>query len=730
MPISYDADKQIFKLDTNSTSYCMQILEGGILAHLYYGQHLVDSDLSYLVRYKDRGFSGNPEGFFGRRSFSLDTIPQEYSGFNVGDYRSPSVHILRSNGSSETDFRYKAHHIAQGKYSLKDLPASWGKEGETLEITLVDPVSGAQATLLYGVFADKDILTRAVRIANPGKDRLRLQRAMSVCIDFPHSEFELLDLPGRYAMERQLQRSPLVMGKQCIESIRGASSHHMNPFMALLSPETTSHNGDCYGFSLVYSGNFLGEAEVSHAGTTRLTLGVNPMDFSWELAPGGSFDTPEVVMAYTNKGLNGMTQLYHRFFRENLLSPHWSDTPRPVVLNNWEATYFDFSTEKLIPIAKAAKEIGVDVFVLDDGWFGKRNSDTTSLGDWETNHEKLPGGLSCLIQEIHQLGMGFGIWVEPEMVSQDSELYRAHPDWCLHAPGRYKSTSRDQLVLDMSRQEIVDYLFDKLSALLGAHPIQYVKWDFNRHLTEVSSCGRPAENQRETWHRFILGTYQLFDRLTRAFPAVLFESCSGGGGRFDAGMLYYTPQIWASDNTDALERLYIQYGTALVYPLSSISAHVSAVPNHQTQCTTPLHTRGIVAMAGGAFGYEMDLSKCSPAEKEEMKQQIIRYKKDQHLVQTGTYYSLISPYAQKDVTVWSIVSADQTSFIVSGVWQRSQAYALLQSVKLVGLLPNKQYLCAETGEAILGDTLMKAGFNLPDLSGYGAAFSYHFSVTA
>lgn len=726
MSIIYNPEKQIFKLDTASSSYILQILEGGIAAHLYYGPRLMETDVSYLVRFKDRGFSGNPEGFFGRRDFSLDTIPQEYSGFNVGDYRSPAVHILRENGSSETDFRYHSHRIYKGKYQLEGLPACREEGCETLEITMLDEVSGIETRLCYGVFEHKDIITRAAVVTNSGNRPASLLRVMSVCVDFPHSDFHLLDLPGRYPMERQVQRRPLAAGRQCAESLRGSSSHHYNPFIALLSPETTASSGECYGFSLVYSGNFTAEAEVSHAGTTRITMGIHPTDFIWQLEPGESFAAPEVVMAQSTGGINGMTQLYHRFFRENLIPERWQNSPRPVVLNNWEATYFDFTQEKLLSIAKEGKEIGVDVFVLDDGWFGSRNSDTTSLGDWDVNTQKLPGGLSALIEEIHKLGMGFGIWVEPEMISQDSELYRSHPDWCLHAPERGRSTSRDQLVLDMSRPEIVDYIFGKLHTLLSSHDIQYVKWDFNRNLCEVSSHGRPAKQQRETWHRFVLGTYSLFDRLTKAFPDVLFESCSGGGGRFDPGMLCYTPQIWTSDNTDAIDRLFIQYGTAMVYPLSSIAAHVSAVPNHQTQCVTPLSTRGIVAMGGGAFGYELDLTSCSTEEKQEMKAQIQQYKKYQHLVQNGNYYSLISPYDTKDITVWSVVSPGKDEFIVSGVKQRSQAYALLRSVRLQGLDAAALYHCEETGQTIMGDTLMKAGLNLPDMYGYGAAFCYHF----
>jgi alpha-galactosidase len=712
MGITYQPMTRTFHLQANDMSYMMQIVGCGYLAHLYWGKKTRNGGGSRKLRFVYRPFSPNP--YLSNRRFSLDTLPQEYPAYGNTDFRAPAYQVHLENGSTISDLRYKTHRIYKGKPKLKGLPATYVEhenEAETLEIVLQDRVIGLHVTLLYTVYERWNVITRSVRFDNNGFERIKLLRALSMNIDFPHADYEWLHLPGAWARERALERRPLVSGTQSVESRRGASSHQHNPFIALLQKGANEDYGEVYGFSLVYSGNFLAQIEVDQFRTTRVSMGINPFDFTWLLEPGESFQTPEVVMVYSDKGLNGMSQTYHQLYRTRLARGVYRDRQRPILINNWEATYFNFNEEKILRLAKTAAELGIELFVLDDGWFGKRDNDRSSLGDWFVDKRKLPNGLAGLAANINNMGMRFGLWLEPEMVSVDSELYRKHPDWCLHVPNRPRSEGRNQLVLDYSRKEVCDYIIQVISDVLASAPISYVKWDMNRHMTEIGSAALPPERQRETVHRYMLGLYRVMEEITSRFPYILFESCSGGGGRFDPGMLYYMPQTWTSDNTDAVARLKIQYGTSLVYPISAMGAHVSAVPNHQVHRITSLEMRGHVAMSGN-FGYELDLTKLSEEEKAIVKQQVAFYKDIRRLVQFGTFYRILSPFEGNE-TAWMFVSEDKSEAFVAYFRVLAEANAPLSFLRLKGLDPNKDYEIIGSGEVYGGDELMYAGLNVP-----------------
>ncbi|MGM9578953.1 MAG: alpha-galactosidase, partial [Evtepia sp.] len=579
---------------------------------------------------------------------------QEYSGEYTGDYRVPSLRLETDSGIRGTDLRYVSHEIRPGAYAIAGMPAAFDGDGQarTLSITLEDPAAGIQAELLYTVFPERDMIARSARIRNCGGEAVRLNKAASCCLDLPFGDWQLLHFHGRHTMERQAERVSLMNGIQTVASSRGASSHQHNPFVILCGPSATEDHGECYGLMLVYSGNHKTEIEVDQAGSTRAVMGIHDGGFSWRLLPGEVFDTPQVLLSFSDRGLTPLSQNYHKFLLRNLCRSRYALRRRPVLLNSWEAAYMDISQEKLLEIARGAKELGAELFVIDDGWFGNRDDDTRGLGDWFANEKKLPNGLLPLIRQIRDLGLQAGLWVEPEMVSEDSDLYRSHPDWALTVPGRKPTMGRSQLVLDLSREEVVDWLHDTLSRLLRENPIDYIKWDMNRNLADLYSRGLPADRQGELAHRYVLGLYDLLDRLTTEFPDVLFEGCAGGGGRFDAGMLAYCPQIWCSDNTDPISRLTIQCGTSYGYPLASMGAHVSASPNHQTGRTTPLGTRGTVAMTG-AFGYELDPARLTAKEKDQIRQQIARYRRWQDLIREGDYYRL---HQGDPFTAWQIVS--------------------------------------------------------------------------
>ena len=642
--IIYNQDNNTFILNSNNTSYILKVLDSGHLAHLYWGRRLRSTNLDYVIRSRNWGsFLANTDN---KENFMLEAIPQEYPGYGATDLRSPAVELQFSDGTSATDFRYVSHKIYQGKNKLEGLPATYtenDEEATTLEIVLKDTLKPVEIVLTYSVFKEFDAITRNVKVRNMGQEDVKILRVLSASVDFNDDNFDMIQLSGSWARERHFVRQPLRSGSQSIESRRGASSHAQNPFMALARKDTTETKGDIYGFSFVYSGNFLANVEVDMFYNSRVQIGINPFDFSWLLKENEEFQSPESVLVYSPNGMTGMSHIYHNLYGKRLARGEHRDKIRPILINNWEATYFDFNETSIKNIAKEASNLGMELFVLDDGWFGKRNNDDCSLGDWFVNEDKIKGGLGKLSKEINDMGLQFGLWFEPEMVCPVSELYEKHPDWCIHIPGRTRSEARMQLILDLSRDDVCDYIIETLSKVLSSASISYVKWDMNRNMTEIGSAKLPPERQRELPHRYMLGLYRIMEELTTAFPHILFESCSGGGGRFDPGMLYYMPQTWTSDNTDAIERLKIQYGTSLVYPNVSMGCHVSAIPNHQVHRMTPLNTRGVVAMSGN-FGYELDITKLSDEEKEMIKEQIKNYKEIRETIQFGDYYRLSSPF--------------------------------------------------------------------------------------
>lgn len=717
MPIFFDEAQNLFHLQSQNSSYIIQLVRG-YAAHVYYGRKLrQDSNLKGMLSFNERAsFSPNP--IPDDKSISLDTLPQEYPQYGSSDFRSPAYQVKLANGTRVTELAYRTHRILQGKPELKGLPAVYSEqesEAETLELELSDAVSGLTVILSYTVFADSAAITRSARIVNESGAPVELERALSASLDFADSDYDALYLSGAWARERHVQRRRLAPGVTGIGSRRGSSSHQQNPFFALLRPDANERQGEVYGVSLVYSGNFIAEAEVEQFGMTRLQIGLNPFDFSWHLEPGESFQTPEAVLVYSNEGLGGMSREYHRLYRTRLCRGQHRDRERPILVNNWEATYFDFNADKIEAIAQAGSKLGIELFVLDDGWFGRRDRDNSSLGDWFEDRRKLPGGLKDLANRVKATGLQFGLWFEPEMVSPDSDLYRSHPDWCLHVPDRRRTEAREQLVLDMSRSDVREYLYERLSDIFSTVPVTYVKWDMNRNMTEIGSSEIPADRQKEIAHRYILGLYELLERLTGEFPHILFESCSGGGGRFDPGMLYYMPQTWTSDDTDAVERLKIQYGTSLVYPVSTMGAHVSAVPNHQVERTTSLTFRGDVAMSGN-FGYELDLTKFTAEEQETAKQQIETYKEIRGLVQQGEMYRLLSPFEGNE-TSWMFVSRDRNEALLFYFKVLAEPNAPLRNVKLEGLDPEKNYCLEASGEIYGGDRLMALGLPVSSLRG-------------
>ncbi|MBR0277581.1 MAG: alpha-galactosidase, partial [Clostridia bacterium] len=639
---------------------------------------------------------------------STDILPMEYPTYGSADFRMPAFCAEYENGSSITKLEYESCKIFDGKKPLSGLPATYVEnenEAQTLEITLCDRLTGLKVILSYTAFSDFDAIVKSVRIENCGTQNINIKSVLSSTIHLFDKNYDFVHLEGAWARERHIQKRPLMNGIMQIDSKRVSSSHFHSPFLALARPNATETEGEVYGFSLVYSGNHIEQTEVDAYNMTRVNVGINPFGFNWLLEPDEEFQTPEVILTYSDKGFGQMSRTYHKLYRTRLVRGKYRDIERPVLINNWEATYFDFNEEKILNIAKKAKSVGVELIVLDDGWFGKRNSDNCSLGDWVADKNKLPNGINGLAKKVEALGMNFGLWFEPEMISLDSDLYRLHPDWCIHIDGRERTLSRNQLVLDLSRQDVRDYVVDAVSNVLKSAPISYVKWDYNRNITELGSEKLPAERQQELPHRYILGLYEVLERITSAFPDVLFEGCSSGGGRFDAGMLYYFPQYWTSDDTDAVERIYIQYGTSMVMPASTMGAHVSVVPNHQLGRITPIETRGNVAMAG-QFGYELDLNTLSDDELETVKNQIIKYKEIRETVHKGNMYRLKSPF-EENCCAWEFVKDDTVVLMYYTLFARCSLGKTC--VKLQGLCENAKYVDKETGKIYSGSYLMNGG---------------------
>ena len=723
--IVFDRTCGTFTLHTRSTTYQMKADQYGVLLHTYYGPRVGEGDLSGLIQYADRGFSPNPSEAHPRRDYSLDTLPQEYSTCGVGDYRLSSVQVEQPDGSQALDLRYAGYEIRRGKYALPGLPAFRGEDGETLSISLRDPGSGVEAELLYGVFEDYDLITRAVQIVNRGEEPVKLQRVMSLCLDFLPLDLDLITFNGAHVRERWPDRAPIRPGVQGVGSSRGMSSHQHNPFVMICEHDTGEDHGVCYGAALLYSGDFEAMAERSQFGDIRLVMGL--VQLQWTLEPGEVFAAPEAALVCSPSGFGQMSRQLHRAVRERLVRDPCQGGRRPVLINNWEATYFDFNKEKLLDIARAAAPLGIELLVMDDGWFGVRDSDTSGLGDWTVNEKKLPGGLGELVSEVRRLGMRFGLWVEPEMVSEDSELYRAHPDWALGVPGRPGSRGRGQLTLDFSRKDVREHVYAALRKVLDSAEVSYLKWDMNRCLTDVWSAALPPRRQGETRHRYVLGVYEMLENLRRDYPHMLVEGCAGGGGRFDLGMLYYTPQIWCSDNTDAIDRLRIQYGTSFCYPACCMGAHVSAVPNEQTGRVTPLETRGVAAMSG-AFGYEMDVGKCGEAEKAVIRTQVETFKTHYRLIQEGGYYRLTDPFADPELTAWAHVAPDGREALVSIVTGSGHAAPRFRLLRLKGLDPDAVYRINGGAELCRGSVLMNAGWPVPPLRGDYQSLQLHLEA--
>lgn len=709
MNIIYHETTKTFHLSNNDISYCILIAENGHPLQLYFGKKIRDrEDFSYLneraIRAASPWISEDYPGF------SLEHTRQEYPAYGTTDFRSPAFEVLQADGSRISNFSYISHTITEGKPALPGLPSTYTESPEeamTLTIHLKDEVTGLVLSLNYTIFAEGGIIARNAKFENSGKETVTLTNAASLSLDLPDSDYEWLQFSGSWARERHLKTRKLEQGIQSIGSRRGHSSSQQNPFIILKRPHTDENMGEAIGFSLVYSGNFLMQAEVDTYDTTRIYAGIHPDGFGWTLKTGESFQTPEAVMAYSSEGLNHLSQTFHTLYQTRLARGFWRDRPRPILLNNWEATYFDFDEKRLLAIASQAKELGVELFVLDDGWFGKRNNDLAGLGDWYVNTAKLESGISGLSDKIHQMGLMFGLWIEPEMVNKDSDLYRAHPDWILAAPNREASVSRHQHVLDFSRKEVVDAIYEMLVNVLDNAQIDYIKWDMNRSITECYSNGYPASQQGEIFHRYILGVYELYERLIARFPKILFESCASGGARFDPGMLYYAPQAWTSDDTDAAERLKIQYGTTFCYPPSSMGCHVSAVPNHQLNRVTPLSTRGNAAFFG-AFGYELDLNLLSEDEKQQVREQIDFVKQYREILQYGTFYRLQSPF-EDNVCAWMAVSRDKKTAIMAWFKVLNTINAPFARIRLDGLDKDTPYLCNQDGRIHYGDELMYLG---------------------
>ena len=717
MAIIYNPNKRIFTLHTKHSTYQMQVDSLGYLLHLYYGAKN-NSSMEYVLTYADRGFSGNPYAAGADRTYSLDALPQEFPTLGTGDYRNIALDIKNSRGIESTNLLYKKHEIRKGKYALPGLPAVWADEVEaqTLEIVLADENAGMEVHLLYGVLEEVDVITRSAVIRNIGTETVTIEKAAAACLDFVSGNYDVIRFYGKHAFERNVERTVLGHGTIAFGSRRGTSSHQYNPAVILAEQGTTEEAGNCYGMLMVYSGNFFCEAERDQYNQTRLLMGLNDELFSYPLAAGDTFTVPEVILSYSQNGLSALSQQYHNCIRNHVCRSKYVHMSRPVLINSWEAAYFDFTGETIVNLAKEAASLGIDMVVMDDGWFGKRDDDNSSLGDWYVNEKKLGGSLSELIRRVHEQGVKFGIWIEPEMVNEDSDLYRAHPDWAIQIPGRKPIRSRNQLLLDFSRKEVRDQVFEQICAVLDQGEIDYVKWDMNRSMADVYAGNLTYD--------YVLGVYDFMERLTSRYPDMLLEGCSGGGGRFDAGMLYYSPQIWCSDNTDAINRTRIQYGTSFFYPVSAVGAHVSAVPNHQTGRVTSFHTRGVTAMAG-TFGYELNLALLSDEEKQQVREQIASYKKYERLINEGTYWRLSDPI-HDEIAAWMSVSKEQDRALVSVVRLMAEANQAAVYVRLRGLKPKAVYLEEYSGKQYSGAALMHTGIVLPFFTHEYEAYQFSF----
>lgn len=723
--ITFNEEKKVFKLDTPKSSYVFGVEdEFGYLVHYYYGKKIKTDNVRHLA-ISDKNFL--PCENKREKMTFVDCTPFEYSTKGVGDFRTASLAIEDSKGSCASEFSYVSHKITKGKKVMDKLPSTFAEEKDcdVLEVTLEDKCLGLKLVLVYGVFNDVDAITRSVRVINEGKESIFLDRVYSMNVDFYPGEYELITLFGSWARERTIDRLPLRHGYQGVSSQRGITSAQEHPFIGLVTPETTQTQGEVYGFNFVYSGNFDASVYLNQFSAPRVSMGINPETFMWKLEVGACFECPEAVMVYSDEGLGKMTRTFHDLYRKHLIRSPYKDKKRPILINNWEATYFDFNTEKLLSIARQAAASGIEMLVMDDGWFGKRNDDNSSLGDWYVNEDKLPGGLKYLVDEVNKLGLKFGIWMEPEMVCPDSDLYRAHPDWAIQIEGREAGLCRNQYVLDITREEVLEHTWNSIKNVLSSANIEYLKWDMNRPIADVGSMGLDSDRMGEFFHRYTLAVYELQRRVTETFPKLLLENCSSGGARFDPGMLFFSPQIWCSDDTDAMERLTIQEGTALIYPLSTMGAHVSDCPNHVLGRTTDFETRGHVALAG-TFGYELDITKISDEEKAMIPKQVEMYHKYNDLVREGDYYRIASVRENGYYDSWMVKSKDDKEILLTYVSVINRANNKPFRVRLQGLDPSKEYRLEETGEVYGADVLMNAGLVMEKLWGDHKSKLYHF----
>ena len=707
----------LIHLRNDRISYVMGNLQGGILTHLYFGRRVKDYHAAAMLRRhrlaEDTSFS--------MQNCAMNRVPQEYPSDGLGDMREGALIVRRQDGTASCDLRFVSAEATEGKYGLPGLPAAYGGNARTLRLTLRDELLNMEVTLLYAIFDDCDVIARSAIITNQGSAPLVLERADSLCLELPDDRYDLITLSGDWARERDVIRRRLNPGHQGVSSLRGASSHQASPFVALVRPETTETLGEAIGAALVYSGSFFATADVDEQRCTRLRMGLNDRHFRWTLSAGEAFHVPEAVLAYSAGGLDGMSAQFHTLCREHIVRGKYAHAPRPILLNNWEATYFKFDEDKLVRIAEKAAQMGIELFVLDDGWFGHRDDDKTSLGDWTVDRRKLPNGLKRLVDRVHGMGMKFGLWFEPEMVSPDSELYRTHPDWAMQIAGREPIQGRNQLILDLSRADVCDFIYHAVADVLRENGIDYVKWDMNRNFSNVGSLALTAMQMPELPHRYMLGLYSVLERLQADFPEVLFESCASGGGRFDLGMLHYMPQTWCSDNTDAVSRCRIQYGTSMVFPPFAMGAHISAVPNHQTGRITPLMTRAHVAMSG-CFGFELDLNLLSEQELAQVRQVVARVKTLRETLLYGNFHRLLSPFEGHDAA-WLTVSGDKQEAILMAFRDLAQPNGSPLLVHLSGLDADKQYRVEETGEIYGGDELMYSGYSLAFPQGDAASVS-------
>ena len=740
MAILFDSTNRLFTLQTDHNMYQMKADRYGVLLHTWFGMKGSAFDYSYRIAYADRGFSGNPYDAGDDRTYSLDALPQEFPVYGSGDYRSTALKVRYPDGTAACDLRYLSHEIHKGKYSLPGLPSLYDTldgnnqprgicdptehdaKSDTLIITLEDTRRMFYVHLYYGVMEDLDIITRAVCVENHSGLDIYLENIQSVCVDYLHGSYDLHTFYGRHVKERNHQRTPLGHGIHSVGSTRGTSSHQYNPFLILSDRDTTEDTGNCYGFSFLYSGDFLGNAELDQYNQTRLLLGIHPDNFCYCVKPAERFHAPEAALAYSAQGLGRLSRIFHQAYRTHLCRGKWTAKRRPVLLNDWEGVYFDFDGDKLIQMARDAADLGIELFVMDDGWFGKRDLDVSGLGDWTVNEKKLGCTLKELSDQIHGLGLQFGIWFEPEGINEDSDLYREHPDWAFTVPGKQPTRSRLQLLLDFSREDVREYIFSHICQVLDSARIEYLKWDLNRSLADLYSASLPAKRQGEVMHRYVLGLYDMLEKLTQRYPDMLIEGCSGGGGRFDAGMLYYTPQIWCSDDTDAIERLSIQYGTSFGYPVSTMGSHVSHCPNEQTRRITPLNTRATVAMSG-TFGYELDVNKMTEDEKTIVKAQIREFKEYYDLIQYGDYYRLTDPDTADAYHGWEFAAEDGSEALLCIVALQIHPNGPGRWMCLKGL--NADSIYTVNDEEYPGDVLMNGGLLLPTAAEEYESFRIH-----